>query len=498
MKYLTILFLLFALNVSAATYYVSTTGNDAAAGTISAPWATWQKAFNTAEAGDTVYFRGGVWHPLDYTLSNAITIIAAKEIEGAYTGPTFGNDGTYANPICFFNYPGETPILDCSLVDTVGHPYNTGIEIYTTDYLHFKGLTVRNVYQTKNAGRVADPACGIGAFVCTYLTFENMNVYNIGGRGFSVNNVVGQFGITSDSTRFINCDIHDCNDSKSPVPGNAADGVKIGGDTGGFYEFTGCRIWHCTDDGIDINGNALTIYDHCWSFANGYPGAMDGNGFKFGAVSDTLSYPARIIRYCLSAYNSGSGFFDLEYEDYYRNNSRVYNNTSYKNQIGFKMSNNDLRPISLSHYNNNISYAPTSEDAGERPAYWFSMCPYVESHNTWDWAVYGSLPQWIPTDTVTVTDADFISIDSTGLTGARQADGSLPNIDFLKLDGTSDLVDAGTRYIHDVGTITYYGSAPDLGYAESGEEETPATETKSVFVSGLRVVVNGKTVTKNE
>ena len=45
-------------------YYVAPSGgSDGNAGTnISAPWATWQKAFNTAMAGDTVYFRGGVWY----------------------------------------------------------------------------------------------------------------------------------------------------------------------------------------------------------------------------------------------------------------------------------------------------------------------------------------------------------------------------------------------------------------------------------------------------
>jgi hypothetical protein len=45
------------------TYYVAPTGgSDSNPGTISQPWATWQKAFNTAAAGDTVYFRGGVWY----------------------------------------------------------------------------------------------------------------------------------------------------------------------------------------------------------------------------------------------------------------------------------------------------------------------------------------------------------------------------------------------------------------------------------------------------
>ena len=51
--------------VSAKTYYVAPTGgSDYNIGTdINAPWATWQHAFEKAVAGDTVYFRGGVWYP---------------------------------------------------------------------------------------------------------------------------------------------------------------------------------------------------------------------------------------------------------------------------------------------------------------------------------------------------------------------------------------------------------------------------------------------------
>ena len=62
---------------------------------------------------------------------------------------------------------------------------------------------------------------------------------------------------------------------------------------------------------------------------------------------------------------------------------------------------------------------------------------------------------------VTVTDADFVSVDSTGLTSARQADGSLPDLDFLKLASTSDLINAGI----DVG-LPYEGDYPDIGAYE--------------------------------
>ena len=56
-----------------------------------------------------------------------------------------------------------------------------------------------------------------------------------------------------------------------------------------------------------------------------------------------------------------------------------------------------------------------------------------------------------------------MSLDVSQLLRPRKADGSLPDITFGHLASGSDLIDAGTY----VG-IPYQGSAPDLGYYESG------------------------------
>ena len=44
---------------------------------------------------------------------------------------------------------------------------------------------------------------------------------------------------------------------------------------------------------------------------------------------------------------------------------------------------------------------------------------------------------------MTVTDDDFISLDASQLTFSRKADGSLPEIDFLRLKANSKLYNAG-------------------------------------------------------
>ena len=43
------------------TYYVATNGNDANAGTISSPFATWEKLATVLVAGDIAYIRGGTY-----------------------------------------------------------------------------------------------------------------------------------------------------------------------------------------------------------------------------------------------------------------------------------------------------------------------------------------------------------------------------------------------------------------------------------------------------
>ena len=60
------------------------------------------------------------------------------------------------------------------------------------------------------------------------------------------------------------------------------------------------------------------------------------------------------------------------------------------------------------------------------------------------------------------TSADFTSIDTTGVRAPRNADGSLPEINYMQLVHGSRFIDAGTN----VG-LPYFGDAPDLGAFES-------------------------------
>ena len=455
-------------------YFVSTNGDDNNPGTIDKSWGTWAKAFSTAQPGDTVYFRSGTWHPKEVFPRTNTAVLHSPD-----QAPKSGYNGTANKKICFFNYPGEEPILDCSQIDTVGRRFNSGISLTGSRYLHLKGLTITNVFQPYSQ----ELACGIGANECSYLIFENITVSNIGGRGMTYWGVAGHPDvpeIPDDTTKYINCDVYNCIDSLSEVPGNGSDGWKLDNESAGYLYFYGCRAWNCGDDGFDISGPGIAVLDHCWSFDHNMPGAPDGNGFKFGGNRGNGAYhnetgdivlgtPNSGVRKkvvnCIAVNNAGFGFYELGYAPYYPNNSRVFNNISYSNGIGIQMAtNDDYSGKNPSIYRNNIIFKPVQKDAGGRPYFLSVVDIYLESHNNWDFAdksEIGSLMWWKPTDTVTVTDDDFVSLDDSQLHLPRKKDGSLPDITFLKLLESSDLIDAGT----DVG-IPYQGATPDIGVFE--------------------------------
>jgi hypothetical protein len=61
--------------------------------------------------------------------------------------------------------------------------------------------------------------------------------------------------------------------------------------------------------------------------------------------------------------------------------------------------------------------------------------------------------------------ADFESLDSLGIDGPRQADGSLPVLPFLRLSAGSGLIDSGVE----VDGMVFNGTAPDLGAFETDD-----------------------------
>jgi len=413
--------ILYESSPSSTAYYVSTTGSDAAAGTFDAPWLTWSKAFQTAQPGDTVYFRGGV-----YPSTNTDGF-------GVYYNPSasVGYDGTASEPIVYMNYPGETPILDCSNNVSIDFFYHRGLYIKYVDYVKFLGLTVRNVFEMDGAG--VEIAWDIE--YSNNVTVERSTIYNVGGVCFR--------SLNSDTITFINCDAYNACDTLGNNPGNYGTGFNASGtNTSGLVTFYGCRAWWCSDQGFSSPAAQKVVFDHCWSFNNSGLYTGDGHGFKIGYNASNYPDMLREVRNCMAFCNTKDGYTTNENDEnpmgYY---SYLYNNIAYDNdRFGFVTY--VATPPGTRIFTNNISYAN-----GTNTYFYGTVNTYTT--NSWNISPYP------------VSDADFLSVDTTGVTGARQADGSLPELDFLKLVEGSDLIDAGT----DVG-LSFNGDAPDLGAFE--------------------------------
>jgi hypothetical protein len=428
-----------AEEVPAGTFFVSPFGNDSNPGTFSQPWATWGKAFNSTavQPGDTVYFRGGIYQMTSNDLAYPGTLGSGYDVT---------RDGTSTNTIKYWAYPGETPILDCSNVTGTGNNY--GIMANDVSYVHFRGLTVRNVKQRSSS----DAAYG-WIISGDHITLEYCVAHNNGGMGF---NSLGH------EIYYLNCDAYNnCDSLSSALPGN--DGVGFTNkdltNVDGSIYYKNCRAWKNGDQGFSAISVGYLEFEGCWSFNNGlYQG--EGHGFKMGAVGLEGSQPPfgplkRKYINNIAAFNRANGWTTNDNTSYLARTMHIFNNIAYHNgypggyagvSYGFIIYNTasvDAEELARI-YRNNISYH--NEDGA-------TLIPagslYTHSNNTWDLAV-------------TVSDADFVSIDSTGLTASRGEGGSLPNINFLKLAEGSDLIDAGI----DVG-LPYAGTAPDLGFHES-------------------------------
>jgi hypothetical protein len=423
MRKLLVLILLFLFIPGiAGTYYVSPSGNDSNAGTITAPWLSWHYAFNKLLPGDVLFVRGGIY----------------TAMFSSNYGVRLSRSGTAAAHITVSSYQNEIPILDCiNLVSSGGG--HTGIDV-TVNYWDFTGLTVRNVSE---AASHPSPYPANGWFIYgDYLTFTCCNSYDNGGG----------FAAVGDYVYFTNCDAYQNNDEYDN--GGYANGWSSNIDPGHHMFWEGCRAWLNSDDGWDLfGGGHITVFNNCWAFENGYWNGYTGNGagFKTGRAYIATSGLVRTITNCL-AFNNRLVGFDESQDGVYASSitHNIFNNTSYNNGYSFNFG---YAGVYTDIIRNNISY---SEQIG-------SLGSNSVDHNSWNGFI--------------VTDADFQSLDASEAKAARKADGSLPDMTFLHLKSTSGLINKGVN----VG-LPYSGSAPDLGAFEYSGVKTILMFNNSILI----------------
>jgi hypothetical protein len=396
-------FLISPILLFAKTYYVDNLGNDLNSGqSIPFAFKTIPKAISVVQPGDVIYVRGGI-----HTYNSTIGITKS---------------GTKTDTCFLVNFPGERPVLDFAPTSSG----TKGINI-TGNYWHIKGFDIRQAGD--NGLNISGGANNLVEF-CSFYENEDSGV---------------QLGSGAHANTFVNCDSYF---NADPPDYGDADGFAPKLDVGTNNRFVGCRSWGNCDDGWDgyMRGatNVTTILENCWTWGNGYlkngtdPGSQaNGNGFKMGGGdngnSEGLTHHFYLLN-CLSFYNKGKGFD--------QNNNvgsmSMVNCTGYKDKIANYRIKQALATGQKLTLTNCVSFdggVELGSFAVQKTNSWLS--PFIVSAN------------------------DFVSLDTTGISGARQSDGSLPDIAFMHLAAGSDLIDGGTY----VGRA-YFGQAPDLGAFE--------------------------------
>jgi MYXO-CTERM domain-containing protein len=440
-----------ARNAFATEYYVATTGSDSNPGTKDSPFATLQKGADTAVAGDTVWIRGGT-----YKITTPKTSGAGIQLSKSGTSDT--------NRIKYWAYPGETPLFDFSNLTISTSGYTFGIVI-SGNWVHLKGIEECCVPMNTSANN------GF-ASEGTNNIYELLNAHNNNGSGIQVGG----------GNLALNCDSHDNYDPNSPQgDGQNSDGFGVHGqDSGVSTIIRGCRAWWNSDDGYDfINQEWPVTIENSYAFGSGVakygtyrPADGNGNGFKIGSSKTGVRH---LVQNNVAWGNKASGF----YANHSSGGNTWYNNTSFQNGTQFNM-----LASTWSEPNGKGTRTDGVKLTGDKAHILRNNIAYPNKTSYIDAALYGTDSQFNSWDlNITPAAKDFLSITDTSVGGTgqaiettslalgpRQADGSPPNVDFLKLAAGSAMIDKGT----DV-KLPFVGAAPDLGAYEYGATGGTAT-----------------------
>jgi len=419
--------------------YVSPGGDDNTAdGSKEKPFYLLQNAVNLVSAGDTIYMQGGT-----YIYSDRINI-----------GTVGAADGGTIN---LFAAKGQRALLDFSSMPL--DPNNQGIRM-TGSYWHVYGLDIKGAGDNGLLIERNKPTGGTPEDIKNkteeghHNTIEFCSFYENKDTGLQMKNM-------AEYNRVINCDSYFNRDAEDGNADGFAPKLSVG--TGNY--FYGCRAWNNSDDGWDgilydakegFEDDMTTIYENCWAFNNGFlkdgsVGRGNGNGFKFGGSSNMDRRHNAILIRCLAFDNLMKGFD----QNHNTGSMTLINCTGHsnkylanKNHFTYKIDEDILSPGKELTLINCVAVWDGITDPSKSAYTPLRLMEGVRS--TCDFMTSAS---------------DYISVDTTGVTGPRQADGSLPYLDFMRIKpGSVKLIDSGTI----VEGLEYNGAAPDLGCFETG------------------------------
>ncbi|GAA1661625.1 right-handed parallel beta-helix repeat-containing protein [Catellatospora bangladeshensis] len=356
--------------------YVATSGNDANAGTLSAPLRTVQRAVDLAQAGYTIYLRGGTYAP-----STNIQLL---------------KNGTSSQPITLRSYNGERVVIDGENMPYTPGAVDSSIPRADRGAIHIEGDWWRLIGLEIINGPYGVFGLDVNNSVFERLVTRDNYESGLHLQGSSSNNLV------------LNLDAYGNRDPRKN--GESADGLAIKEGSGSGNVVRGVRLWNNSDDGLDFwmfqspilleNSLAWGNGFNRWNLPN-YTG--DGNGFKLGGNAVSASHT---VRNSMTWDNAVGGFID-------NNNPGQHvidHCTAWDNPgTGFNFNRSDSTLTKNLAVANGTAVSLGSNSSG--------------SGNSWDLGGSWSLQSTSPST----------------ITGPRNADGSIPSSTFLRPSSGADV-----------------------------------------------------------
>lgn len=313
--FITLLCILIHCICNAATYYVSSIGNDGNSGlSIATAWRTISK-LNTIdfEPGDVVLFEGG-------SVFNGNLLLQAEDAGTPWNPVLFSSYGTGRATISAGNSYGIKAyncagfrIANLNIVGSGATVNNaTGIDIYMDVSSNFSFIRIDscNVSGFKISG-VQFGAWDTNAGF-TDVRVTHVNSFNNGGAGmssFGFNNIINHKNVYVGYSSFYN------NKGRTDVTNtNTGSGIVLSGIDNAMIEY--CEAYNNGENNSNPPGGPVGIWfylvkngtiQYCESHHN-RTGTADGGGFDIDGGSQNC-----IIQYCYSHDNAGPGYLLAEY-----------------------------------------------------------------------------------------------------------------------------------------------------------------------------------------
>ncbi|KAF1924573.1 polysaccharide lyase family 9 protein [Didymella exigua CBS 183.55] len=295
-------------SVLSATFYVSPTGSDSAAGTLAAPYKSIQVAVDKAVAGDSILLRGGTYSPT--------TNIQVKK------------SGTASARITLAAYQTEVPIVDGEALTGTPAPVGGSLAAADRGILHVEKAS----YWTIKGIQFINGPYGVYAVDSSNNIFQQLTTRQNYETGFQLQG-------SSANNQILYLDSYENRDPRKN--GESADGIGIKEGTGEGNLIKGARLWNNVDDGLDFweFKSKITVVDtiawgngvNRWGFTD-FQG--DGNGFKLGGGDEADKGPAdHQVSNSIAFNNVAKGFTDNSQPG----NFILQRNTAWNNgDVGFK------------------------------------------------------------------------------------------------------------------------------------------------------------------